>query len=79
MPQTHRYDVIKSGIPNFCAVALALIDLGYAPKGIRLDSGDLAYLSAKVAENINMLCWPVSLFTNVVYVYLMCLHVCVLC
>jgi nicotinate phosphoribosyltransferase len=42
------YDVIKSGIPNAIkAFNEVLLPLGKRPKGIRLDSGDIAYLSKK--------------------------------
>ena len=44
------YDTLASGLLNFCLVSLVLDDLGYTPRGIRLDSGDLAYLSIKCAE-----------------------------
>lgn len=36
------YHTLKSGVPNFLAVAFALDDAGIKAKGIRLDSGDLA-------------------------------------
>ncbi|XP_024086278.1 nicotinate phosphoribosyltransferase isoform X2 [Cimex lectularius] len=40
----------RSGLINFCSVAMALNDLGYRAIGIRIDSGDLAYLSNKARE-----------------------------
>ena len=41
------YDVLKQGIPNAIKVFDELKSKGYKPLGIRLDSGDLAYLSKK--------------------------------
>ncbi|KAJ3700404.1 hypothetical protein LUZ61_004109 [Rhynchospora tenuis] len=49
------YDVMRSGLPNFCAVALALNSLGYKASGIRLDSGDLAYLSIEARKIFNLI------------------------
>ncbi|MDN6280007.1 MAG: nicotinate phosphoribosyltransferase [Psychroflexus sp.] len=41
------YDTLKSGLPNAITVAKELKAKGYKLNGIRLDSGDLAYLSKK--------------------------------
>ena len=41
------YDTLRSGVPNAIKVFDELRAKGYEPVGIRLDSGDLAYLSKK--------------------------------
>ncbi len=41
------YNVLKSGIPNAITVFRELAQKGIRPGGIRIDSGDIAYLSKK--------------------------------
>lgn len=49
------YDTLKSGVPNAIRVFTKMRDAGYKPKryGIRLDSGDLAYLSKKARKMLD--------------------------
>jgi len=47
------YDTLQSGVENFIIVAIALHESGYTPRGIRLDSGDLAYLSKEARKMID--------------------------
>ncbi|SDF47165.1 nicotinate phosphoribosyltransferase [Sporomusa acidovorans] len=48
------YDVIHSGIPNAIRVAKEVLEpMGKRLKGVRLDSGDLAYLSKKAREMLD--------------------------
>lgn len=45
------YNVLKSGLPNAIRVFKEyLVPNGYRPKGIRIDSGDITYLSKKCRE-----------------------------
>eukprot|EP00003_Mantamonas_plastica_P017770 TRINITY_DN2934_c0_g1_i1.p1 TRINITY_DN2934_c0_g1~~TRINITY_DN2934_c0_g1_i1.p1 ORF type:complete len:487 (+),score=169.89 TRINITY_DN2934_c0_g1_i1:1450-2910(+) len=47
------YDTLRSGVLNFLCVAIPLAKLGYKPVGVRLDSGDLAFLSRQVRQQID--------------------------
>jgi len=47
------YNTLKSGIPNAILIAKELEDKGHKLVGIRLDSGDLAYLSKKGREMLD--------------------------
>ena len=47
------YDTLRSGVPNAITVFNELKAKGYQPTGIRLDSGDLAYLSKKARQMLD--------------------------
>jgi nicotinate phosphoribosyltransferase len=47
------YDTLRSGLPNAITVAKELEAKGYRLKGVRIDSGDMAYLSRKVREALD--------------------------
>ncbi|MGE4549625.1 MAG: nicotinate phosphoribosyltransferase [Intestinibacillus sp.] len=53
------YNVLKSGVPNAIKVANEILaPMGIRPKGIRLDSGDIAYLSIKARELLDAAGYP---------------------
>ena len=47
------YNTLKSGVPNAITVFKELRAKGYEPTGIRLDSGDLAYLSKRARKMLD--------------------------
>ena len=47
------YDTLKSGLPNAIAVAKKMEESGRLLAGIRLDSGDLAYLSKECRKRLD--------------------------
>lgn len=51
-------DTVRSGVPNAITVFEELRRNGHEPVGIRLDSGDLAYLSIQAAQRLNEAGFP---------------------
>lgn len=51
-------DTLKSGVPNAIRVFEELRRKGHEPLGIRLDSGDLAYLGIRAAKMLNEAGFP---------------------
>lgn len=48
------YDTLRSGLPNAIKVFNeVLLPAGFRPKGVRIDSGDLAYLSKQVRKMLD--------------------------
>ena len=54
---------------NFASVAMALNDLGYRALGVRIDSGDLAYLSIVAREAFESISKQVCLDFDQLFVY----------
>ncbi len=52
------YDTLNQGVPNAIKVFDELKSRGHKPKGIRLDSGDLAYLSKKARKMLDDAGYP---------------------
>ena len=52
------YDTLRSGVPNAITVFRELRASGYEPVGIRLDSGDLAYLSKQARRMLDEAGFP---------------------
>lgn len=47
------YETLKSGLPNAIAIAKRMEEKGQHLQGIRLDSGDLAYLAKECRKSLN--------------------------
>lgn len=48
------YNVLKSGLPNAIRVFKeCLLPKGYRPKGVRIDSGDITYLTSKIRKELD--------------------------
>ena len=48
------YNVLKSGLPNAVRTAKEILEpRGFRLKGVRIDSGDMAYLSKKIRQSLD--------------------------
>lgn len=53
------YNVLKSGMPNAIKVFdEVVVPKGFRPKGVRIDSGDIAYLSKKMRKMLDDAGYP---------------------
>lgn len=52
------YDTLKQGIPNAIQVFKELREQGYEGRGVRIDSGDIAYLSKKARQMLDEAGFP---------------------
>lgn len=52
------YHVLKSGVPNAITVFRELAEKGYRPAGIRIDSGDITYLSREARKMLDKAGFP---------------------
>lgn len=57
------YDTIRQGVPNAITVFKELREQGHEPLGIRIDSGDLAYLSKKARVMLDEAGFPNTTIT----------------
>ncbi len=52
------YNVLKSGVPNAITVFKELAEKGHKPAGIRIDSGDITYLTKKARKMLDEAGFP---------------------
>lgn len=56
-------DTLESGLPNAIATFERLRERGHEPRGVRLDSGDLAHLAVQVARELDAAGFPDAVIT----------------
>jgi nicotinate phosphoribosyltransferase len=56
-------DTLGSGLPNAITVFEELRSQGHEPQGVRLDSGDLAYLAVRAARELDAAGFPRAIIT----------------